>query len=76
MIKPTAHNDALAKATAKERARLTRQIDDCQLRIDYLQTELAMFQHSPADLADLKCDLRHATNLRRTARKLLANLAA
>ncbi len=69
-------NNALATAIASERSRLAKQIEDCTFAIDYIRTDLDSFDHADGDIKDLKADLRRALSLRRTARKLLANLPA
>ena len=76
MTKPTAHNAALATAIANERARLEQQIADCTMRIEYIKIDLDSFDHKMADRKDMACDLRNLRSLRRTAKKLLKNLAA
>ena len=76
MTKPTAHNAALATAIANERARLQQQIDDCKMRIEYIEIDLCSWDHTMADRRDMACDLRSLRSLRRTAKKLLKNLAA
>tara|TARA_R100001443_G_scaffold18245_1_gene29084 strand:- start:7705 stop:8007 length:303 start_codon:yes stop_codon:yes gene_type:complete len=70
----TMTNSTIESATSREKARLAAQIAKATKQIDWINIELASDRIGAFDRSDLQWERRQLRSLRRTARRLIANL--